>query len=190
MQKKKKKTFNIYELHLKEASTEVNKWFSEQTRKAMASDVSWFNLQSHVTFMQIMTNRPPCQFTKNRASCRTWHLFQTHETVYNDTFIKPFPMRGRKHENDFFKYSLGVFCNITIALQQKPEIPQTQLLPQYSPLLVSMIKINWQNKKKEWNIAIFSNMDGPREYQTKWSQRQIYDITYTWDLKNNTNESI
>ena len=99
-------------------------------------------------------------------------------------------MRGRKHENDFFKYSLGVFCNITIALQQKPEIPQTQLLPQYSPLLVSMIKINWQNKKKEWNIAIFSNMDGPREYQTKWSQRQIYDITYTWDLKNNTNESI
>ena len=30
----------MYELHLNEAPTEVNKWFSEQTWKAMASDVS------------------------------------------------------------------------------------------------------------------------------------------------------
>ena len=42
--------------------------------------------------------------------------------------------------------------------------------------------------KKEWNNAICSNMDGPRDY-TKWSkldrERQIsYDITYTWNLKN------
>ena len=38
-------------------------------------------------------------------------------------------------------------------------------------------------------------MDGPRDYHTKWSksgsERQIlYDIAYTWNLKNNTNESI
>ena len=37
--------------------------------------------------------------------------------------------------------------------------------------------------KKEWNIFICSNMDGPRDYHTKWSEsdrkRQIaYDITY------------
>ena len=49
--------------------------------------------------------------------------------------------------------------------------------------------------KKEWNIAICSNMDGSREYHTKWSKsnrgRQIlYDITYMWNLRNNTNESI
>ena len=49
--------------------------------------------------------------------------------------------------------------------------------------------------KKEWNIAICSNMDGPRDYQTMWSksdrERQIlYDLTYMWDLKNNTNELI
>ena len=36
---------------------------------------------------------------------------------------------------------------------------------------------------------------GPREYHTKWSQSdrktQIsYNITYTWSLKNTTNESI
>ena len=42
--------------------------------------------------------------------------------------------------------------------------------------------------KKEWNIAICNNMDGPRDYHTKWSEsdreRQIaYDITYTWNLK-------
>ena len=37
--------------------------------------------------------------------------------------------------------------------------------------------------KKEWNNAICSNMDEPRDYQTKWSksdrERQIsYYITY------------
>ena len=42
--------------------------------------------------------------------------------------------------------------------------------------------------KEERNNAICSNMDGPREYHTKWSksdgERQIsYDITYMWNLK-------
>ena len=42
--------------------------------------------------------------------------------------------------------------------------------------------------KKEWNNAICSNMDRPRDYYTKWSksdrERQIsYDITYMWNLK-------
>ena len=49
--------------------------------------------------------------------------------------------------------------------------------------------------KKEWNNAICSNIDGPRDYHTKWSQldrgRQIScDITYMWNLKNDTNELI
>ena len=43
--------------------------------------------------------------------------------------------------------------------------------------------------KKEWNNVICSNMDGPRDYHTKWSksdrERQIsYNITYMWNLKN------
>ena len=38
-------------------------------------------------------------------------------------------------------------------------------------------------------------MDEPRDYQTKWSkpdkQRKIlYEITYMWDLKNSTNNSV
>ena len=38
------------------------------------------------------------------------------------------------------------------------------------------------NYKKEWNSAICSNMDAPKDYHTKWSkserERQIpYDIT-------------
>ena len=42
--------------------------------------------------------------------------------------------------------------------------------------------------KKEWNNAICNNMDGPRDYHTKWSksdrERQIScDITYMWNLK-------
>ena len=49
--------------------------------------------------------------------------------------------------------------------------------------------------KKEWNNAICSNMDGPKDYQTKWNkserERQIsYDITYMWNLKYDTNKFI
>ena len=52
------------------------------------------------------------------------------------------------------------------------------------------IYIHWNiSHKKEWNNAIYSNMDGPRDYRTKWSkserERQVsyYDITYMWNLK-------
>ena len=49
--------------------------------------------------------------------------------------------------------------------------------------------------EKEWNNAICSNMDGPRDYNTKQSkserERQItYDITYIWNLKYDTSEPI
>ena len=49
--------------------------------------------------------------------------------------------------------------------------------------------------KKEWNNAIWSNMDGPRDYHTKWSkserERQIpHYITYVWNLNYDTNELI
>ena len=49
--------------------------------------------------------------------------------------------------------------------------------------------------KKAWNNAICNNMDGPRNYHTKWSKSDrerpiLYDITYMWNLKNNTNGSI
>ena len=47
--------------------------------------------------------------------------------------------------------------------------------------------------EKGWSNAICSNMDGPRDYQTKWSkserERQIpCDITDMWNLKYNTNQ--
>ena len=49
--------------------------------------------------------------------------------------------------------------------------------------------------KKEWNNAICSHIDGPRDCHTKWSEsereRQTpYDITCTWNLKHNANELI
>ena len=49
--------------------------------------------------------------------------------------------------------------------------------------------------KKEWNNAICSNMDVPRDYHTKCSksdrERQIsYGITFMWNLKNDMNELI
>ena len=47
--------------------------------------------------------------------------------------------------------------------------------------------------KKEWNNAIYSNMDGPRDYHTKWSQRKtniIWHHLYVEFKKNDTNELI
>ena len=49
--------------------------------------------------------------------------------------------------------------------------------------------------KKEWNNAICSHMDRPRDDQTKWSksdrERQIlYHITYMWNLKYDSKELI
>ena len=38
--------------------------------------------------------------------------------------------------------------------------------------------------KKEWNIAICNNMDGPKEYHTKWSQTKTNIICcHMWNLK-------
>ena len=49
--------------------------------------------------------------------------------------------------------------------------------------------------KTEWNNAICSNIDGSRDYHTKWikseRQRQIsHSITYMWNLKYGTDEPI
>ena len=47
--------------------------------------------------------------------------------------------------------------------------------------------------KKGWNNVICSKLDGPRDYQIKWSmsdreRQKPYDITYKWNLKYDTNE--
>ena len=47
-----------------------------------------------------------------------------------------------------------------------------------------------RNKKKssrEGNISICSNMDGHREHSQARQRQILYDITYNWSLKNNTN---
>ena len=45
----------------------------------------------------------------------------------------------------------------------------------------------WVKKKR--NKAICSNTDGPKEYHTKWSQKEKdkYCVTYIQNLKHNTN---
>ena len=47
--------------------------------------------------------------------------------------------------------------------------------------------------KKEWNNVTCSNMDGPRDYHTKWSKSdkdKYYMISHMWNLKNGTTELI
>ena len=44
----------------------------------------------------------------------------------------------------------------------------------------------------EWNIAIWGNREGPRDYHTRWgkSDKDKYDITYMRNLKNDIIKSI
>ena len=45
--------------------------------------------------------------------------------------------------------------------------------------------------QKEWNIAIYTNMDWHTDYHTEWNKsNREYDIIYMWNLKNNANEFI
>ena len=49
--------------------------------------------------------------------------------------------------------------------------------------------------KKEWNLAICDNMDGPRWHYAKLNKsgrerQMLYDLTYMWNLRNKTNEQI
>ena len=51
-----------------------------------------------------------------------------------------------------------------------------------------MYTMKYYSAKKEWNTAISSNMDGLRDYHTKWRRsdrgRQVLcDITYMWNLR-------
>ena len=44
--------------------------------------------------------------------------------------------------------------------------------------------------KKEWHITVCGNVDGPKDYHTKWSKSDreteiSYDISYMWNLKRN-----
>ena len=50
------------------------------------------------------------------------------------------------------------------------------------------ITVEHYSAKKGWNIAISSNMAGPRDDHTKWGKsrrgrRVLCDITYMWNLK-------
>ena len=98
-----------------------------------------------------------------------------------------------------------------IELPYDPAIPLVDIYPKkmktliqrdicsYMPYVHSNIIYNYYlyihtykglllSHKKEWNNAICSNMDRPRDYHTKWSESdretQIsYDMTYMWNLK-------
>ena len=61
------------------------------------------------------------------------------------------------------------------------------MVPMYNGILLS--------HKKEWNNAIHSNMDGPRDHYSKWSKsdrkrQRPYGITYMWNLKYEINKLI
>ena len=46
------------------------------------------------------------------------------------------------------------------------------------------------SNKRQWSTATCSNMDGPRKYEVQWERQILYDVTYLWNLKTNTNEYI
>ena len=50
------------------------------------------------------------------------------------------------------------------------------VIPIYNGTLLSHLK-------KEWNNATMYNMDGSRDYHTKWSKSKTSGIAYMWNLK-------
>ena len=60
--------------------------------------------------------------------------------------------------------------------------------------LVAYIRVveNYSAIKKQWNNSFCSNMDGPRDYHSKWSKPKINTkwIIYMWNIKHDTNELI
>ena len=53
--------------------------------------------------------------------------------------------------------------------------------------------VEYYSAIKKWNNAIYSNMDGPRDYHTKWSQSKtsiVWYRLYAESKKNDTNELI
>ena len=70
---------------------------------------------------------------------------------------------------------------------KQPKCPSTDVVRVYNGILLG--------HKKEGNNAIHSNIDATRDYHTKGSKSategQIpYAVTYMWNLKYGTNESI
>ena len=61
----------------------------------------------------------------------------------------------------------NVYCNKTV---YSPKLGQGS-----NPILLSY--------EKEQNNAIFSNIDGPRDYQTKWSKSYKYIVSLTCGIQ-------
>ena len=79
-------------------------------------------------------------------------------------------------------------------MNQCLEVKQQSCNHEYRNNTLSMEKLEKKrsriplNHKKEWNFAIWNNMDGLGGHYTKWNksgrERQIlYDITYMWNIK-------
>ena len=49
------------------------------------------------------------------------------------------------------------------------------------------ICVQWNSTQplKEWNNAIYTNMDGPRDYHTKFSHTKINTTWYYWYMESN-----
>ena len=100
------------------------------------------------------------------------------------------------------EFSLSFECLKKTSMDSKQvgariDVVEVNCDPDYHPISIPIyIGILLGHKNKQWNSIICSNMEGPRNYHTKWSQvrqRQIsYNITNMWNLifKNDTNELV
>ena len=80
----------------------------------------------------------------------------------------------------------GVGCHFLLQCMKVKSLSRVQLLA--TPWTVAHQAL--LSHKKEWNNAICTNIDEPKDYHTKWTkserESQIpYDITSMWNLKYN-----
>lgn len=101
------------------------------------------------------------------------------------------PRIKRRHfRNTFQLYNDGAQSCLVKSVPFQPPLcmPETSESIFHSKVSAnSRVKINPISHKKEWNSAICSNMDGPRDSRLGWSKsdrerRVLCEITHVWSL--------
>ena len=80
-----------------------------------------------------------------------------------------------------------VFIAALFTIAKTWEQPKCALIDEWIKKMWYIYTVEYYSAtKKELSNAICSNIDGPRDYRTKWSQVEkdiLCDITYMWNLK-------